>query len=117
MAIYGSDVIKSRSFLTYWNSTHFYCGKWGSMRFYEGSLYQRLVVSERYACRYYFAGKGIDEFNSPDGNLTSTGGVLRLPFYKHKNPPHSFFQIRKHFMTTAVRRTTLGQGRDNGSTK
>jgi hypothetical protein len=76
--MYGADVIHSRTFVDFWNGTHFYCRKWGSMRFLEGQLAQRYQRAG-FRCSTYT--NNIVEFSAP------TRPPLKLPFYKHKNPP------------------------------
>ena len=82
MSLYGKDVIRSPTFVHYWNRTHFYCAKWGSMRFLEGTLAHR-YQSAGFRCATWTAD--IDEYRK------ITVPPLRLPFYKHKNPPTSLY--------------------------
>ena len=90
MSLYGKDVIRSPTFVHYWNRTHFYCAKWGSMRFLEGTLAHR-YQSAGFRCATWTAD--IDEYRK------ITVPPLRLPFYKHKNPPTSLYD---EYVTTGL---------------
>ena len=76
VVLYGSDVIRHPLFTSYWTQTRFFCGKWGSMFDLEGKLAKRYA---KFECDTY--SNDIEEFSRP------TVQPLRLPFYKHKNPP------------------------------
>ena len=77
----GEALLKSRSYINYWNNTDFFCGKWGSMKLHEG------YMAPRYQKHCWTYANDPKEFSNP------TSGPHHLPFYKHKNQPNGL-QVR-----------------------
>ena len=74
---YGRNVLRRAKFRAFWEKTSFWCGKWSSMRFYEGKLHSMFNGS----CLTYT--KVINGFSRPSDFTT------HLPFYTHNNAPDS----------------------------
>jgi hypothetical protein len=75
--MYGTNIIHSDKFKQYWMMTRFFCGKWGSMKLYEGGFLQQ------YKSDCVTWTRDIGEFSTP------INGLYCLPFYKHKNTHNS----------------------------
>jgi hypothetical protein len=75
---YSREVLRSATFIDYWNGTEFRCNKIGSMVLLEHDLYDRYAAAG-WGCSTYT--NSIDEFQQP--GLSSARHPL--PFYKHKN--------------------------------
>lgn len=86
VTMYGPDVLRSHVFVDYWNASHFFCGKWGSMRLLESALMLRYLQTG-FACWTY--SHSIYELSWPNKGNYSTA----LPFYKHKNPPYDLHSL------------------------
>lgn len=84
VSMYSNGVMHSHAFVDFWNRTHFYCAKYGSMQTLEGQLAQRYLRAG-FQCSTYT--NNINELSQP--TLTPR----RLPFYKHKNRPHDLHSL------------------------